>query len=167
MAAKSCMVLIGMPGVGKTTVGKQLANALAYHFVDTDRLIEAAQNSDLQTLLNTQGYRALRAIEQQCILSTQFNNAVVATGGSAVYGELAMRHLQRSGDIIYLAASINTLHQRITNWQSRGIACPTDQTPESLYAERVPLYQRYADHCFETNGLSTEQVVADILACYR
>ncbi len=166
-SSKSNIVLVGMPGAGKTTVGQQLAARLNLDFIDTDRLIEQQAKCDLQTILNQQGHVALRELEQSVILDHVFSNTVIATGGSAVYGADAMRYLQSHGRVFYLAASIDSLRQRVDNWHSRGIAAPKGQTPESLFAERVPLYQRYADAVVTTDAVSAADVVDQLIALWQ
>lgn len=166
MQEKINIALIGMPGVGKTTVGELLAKRLNKVFIDTDQLIEQAQQSSLQETLDTHGYMKLRELEEQTILAHQFYQAVVATGGSVVYGENAIRHLQTNTMFFYLAANSETLQARIDNWGSRGIACPVGQSIATLFAEREPLYQQYADHTIGTDNQTAEQVVEQILAMF-
>lgn len=153
---KKNIALIGMPAAGKTTLGVRLAAALNYQFVDTDRLIEKKMGEPLQSILDQQGYLTLREIEQQVILQAHFEGSVIATGGSAVYGELAMQKLKLCASVIYLELSPEILSQRINNWQTRGIACAPSQSFEALYAEREPLYQGYADQRLDCSSLSLD-----------
>ena len=160
--ANKNVVLIGMPAVGKTTLGKQLSIVLDKRFVDTDVLIEAATQESLQKTLDRAGYLALRNIEQDVIVRSSFKNCVVATGGSAVYGEQAMQVLCSDAVTIYLSIDPDILLPRISNWQSRGIARSAEQSFEQLYAERHPLYQLYADIEIDCSALTIEQAVAQL-----
>lgn len=153
------VILIGMPGAGKSTVGLLLAKALAKDFVDTDLLIQSQQGQTLQSLLDQQGYLALREMEQQALLSANYHHHVIATGGSAVYSEKGMAHLKTLGPVVYLEASLAALRQRIHNFDTRGIAKRTEQSFADMFAERQALYQRYADVV-----ISAEQGNADTVA---
>lgn len=164
MEDKINIALIGMPGVGKSTVGALLAKRLNKVFVDTDELIEQAQQARLQDILDTKGYLRLRELEEQTILASSLHNAVIATGGSVVYGASAIRHLQTKAMFFYLAANIETLQSRIDNWLSRGIACPAGQSIASLFAEREPLYRHYADRTICTDNLTEDAVVEQVLS---
>jgi shikimate kinase len=160
---KTNIALIGMPGAGKSTVGKLLANRLSMKFCDTDQLIESTQQDSLQNILDAQGFEQLRAIEERTILDYQFDNTIIATGGSAIYGAQGIAYLQSCAVIFYLEASIDTLAERISNWSERGIACPESQTVEDLFAERVPLYRQYADHMIETDSTNENQIAERII----
>ena len=157
MTNKTNIALIGMPGAGKSTVGKLLASQLGMSFCDTDQLIESTQQSVLQDILDVQGFERLRAIEEQTILDHTFNNTVIATGGSAIYGAKGIAYLQSCAVLFYLEASIGTLTKRINNWGDRGIACPESQSFDDLFAERVPLYQQYAVHTVATDNSDETQ----------
>lgn len=157
------LILIGMPGAGKSTLGLLLAKHLAKDFVDTDLLIQLAQRKTLQDIVNQQGYLALRAAEEQVLLGAHYPNHVIATGGSAVYSPAAMAHLQHFGPRIFLDVALPTLDARITNMDSRGIARPAQQSFAEIYAERRPLYLQYADIVIDCNGKSTEALVDEII----
>jgi shikimate kinase len=139
------IILIGMPGSGKSTIGVQLAKHFGLNFIDSDLLIQAHQGKTLQQILNDQGYQALRNIEEEELLKIQLQNDLLATGGSAVYSDRAMQHLKQQGDIVYLSVSFQEILKRIDNEDSRGIARPAGQSLQGVYRERVPLYERYAD----------------------
>lgn len=145
------IILIGMPGSGKSTLGVQLAKSLGLNFIDTDLLIQSQQGKLLQTILDEQGYQVLRELEKQTLLDLQLNHDLVSTGGSAIYSDAAMRHLAAQGKIIYLDVSFEELKKRINNESSRGIARPVGQTLADVYAERVPLYKKYADITIDNN----------------
>jgi shikimate kinase len=152
------LILIGMPGAGKSTVGALLAQALKRPFVDTDALIESAQGVSLQTIVNNRGHLALRAIEETLLCALDYENHVIATGGSAVYSAAAMQHLRQLGAVIYLQLDLPTVAQRIANFSQRGLVRRSDQSLADLYRERVPLYERYADIAIACSNRSADQV---------
>jgi shikimate kinase len=157
------VILIGMPGAGKSTIGVLLAKRLGYAFVDTDLLIQIHQGEFLQETLNARGYLELRDIEEQMLLSLDIASTVVATGGSAVYSNTAMRKLGDGGVLVYLAADLDELERRINDYATRGIARRPDQNFEGLFAERTKLYNKYAQ--ITVNAAQTpEQVVTAIQA---
>jgi len=160
---KSNIVLIGMPGAGKSTLGILLAKELGKSFIDTDVLIQVKHQQTLQSILDNQGYQALRAIEEEVLLENSFHNHVVATGGSAVYSEVGMRHLLADGLIVFLDPSIEQLKLRIHNYETRGIAKKADQSFADLYAERKALYQRYANLVLSCDSLSMEETLQKLL----
>lgn len=159
----SSIVLIGMPGVGKSTVGVLLAKELALEFVDTDILIQQRSGKRLQDVLDELGYLRLRELEQQAILEHDLSGAVVATGGSAVYGAQSMQKLGQLGQVVYLSASIESLLQRIESLDERGIAAPPHQSFAEIAQEREPLYSKYAHIEISTDGLSSAQVLTELL----
>ncbi|MCZ6710027.1 MAG: shikimate kinase [Gammaproteobacteria bacterium] len=157
------VILIGMPGAGKSTIGVLLAKRLGYDFVDTDLLIQVRQGEFLQDTLDARGYLELRDIEEQVLPSLNISRTVVATGGSAVYSTKAMRQLGRGGVLVYLAAELDELKRRIDDYATRGIARRPDQNFEDLFAERTKLYNSYAQ--ITVNAAETpEQVVTAIQA---
>lgn len=160
----SNIVLIGMPGAGKSTVGVLLAKQTALGFVDTDLLIQSAAGRSLQAIVDREGYLALRQLEEQVLLGLSVNKHVIATGGSAVYSERAMAHLKANGLVIYLDVDLATLSARIDNLGTRGLAKRLDQTLADLLHERTALYQRYADLTIPCTDLSHEQVCERIIA---
>lgn len=165
--AKSNLVLIGMPGAGKSTVGVLLAKTLGMDFVDTDILIQRAEGRTLQDIIDLDGYLALRRVENEVIRRLQVKNCVIATGGSAVYNEQAMHHLAEDGIIIYLQASLQDIESRINDKSTRGIAKRPDQSFEDLYEERTHLYRRYANITTPTHNLSHEQVCENIISAIQ
>ena len=122
------IVLIGMPGAGKSTVGVILAKLLTRPYLDTDILIQLVENRSLQDIVNTEGYMKLREIEERVLLDVKCENHVVATGGSAAYSHEAMEHLKGNGIVIFLNANLNTLKSRIYNYETRGLAKRPDQS---------------------------------------
>lgn len=157
------LILIGMPGAGKSTLGLLLAKELAKDFVDTDLLIQLQQGHTLDAILRTQGYLQLRALEEQALLAHPYPNHIVATGGSAVYSEAGMRHLKHFGPAIFLDVPEDELQRRIHNMDTRGIAKQPGQSFAELYAERRPLYLEYADLVLDAQGKSLEQLVDEII----
>ena len=157
------IVLIGMPGVGKSTLGVLLAKALGYDFVDTDLLIQRRAGETLATYMQSQGYLALRQLEARGILDLCCHGTVIATGGSAVYSANAMDHLASLGVVVYLRCPVETLVPRIANMADRGIAAPADQTLEDVASERVPLYEDYAHITLDTQGLDSNQALVALL----
>ncbi|MHB8835331.1 MAG: shikimate kinase [Candidatus Methylomirabilia bacterium] len=161
------VVLIGMPGAGKSTVGVRLAKRLGLSFVDTDILIQERAGRRLQQILEEAGYRELRRLEEEAILSLAAGGVVIATGGSAVYSESAMRHLGELGTIVYLSAGCDLLAGRIDDYERRGIANPREQHFEGIYRERAPMYARYADLVVAVDGLTPEGVARAVITKIR
>jgi shikimate kinase len=160
---KQNIVLIGMPGSGKSTVGIILAKKLSYDFIDTDVLIQASEKRSLQTIVDSDGYMALRKIEESIILGLNCHLQVIATGGSAVYSPAAMAHLKQLGAIVFLDADSRTLLSRINDLPTRGLARRPDQTFEELYAERIVLYEKYAEITIPCAALNHEEVCGEIM----
>ena len=130
---KTNIALIGMPGSGKSTVGVLLAKASGRDFVDTDLLIQSRAGATLQTIVDENGYEALREVEEQVLLSLQLSNHVIATGGSVVYSEPGMAHLKTSSVVVFLDVSLETVRERIGDYSLRGISKRPDQTIEDLF----------------------------------
>jgi len=163
MPVAGSVILVGMPGAGKSTLGVMLAKELAKDFVDTDLLIQLRAGQTLQAVLDEQGYQALRALEEETLLECRFTSHIVATGGSAVYSEKGMAHLQSYGTVVYLDVALDELNRRISNYETRGIARRPDQSFEDLFAERKALYERYADIVVDCNGLDQTQALAFVI----
>lgn len=158
------IVLIGMPGAGKSTVGVLLAKRTARDFIDTDVLIQSRHGLTLQAIVDRQGYRELLRIEETELCALQVDNHVLATGGSAVYSEIAMAHLKKGGIVVYIDVPLAVIERRVTDQGSRGLARRADQTLADLYREREPLYRRYADRIVDCGDLSPEAVCQSIIA---
>jgi shikimate kinase len=159
----SNIVLIGMPGAGKSTVGVILAKMTSRDFVDTDVLIQLSAGRSLQAIVDKDGHMALRDIEEKVLLGLRCNNHVIATGGSAVYSHAAMEHLKKEGTAVYLSVDLPTLEARIRNFHSRGLAKRPDQSISDLFEERLILYRKYADIIVDSRSLSQEEVCAEII----
>jgi shikimate kinase len=161
------IVLIGMPGAGKSTVGVLLAKHLGLGFVDTDILIQERAGRRLQEIVDSGGHRELRRLEEEAILGIDAHGAVIATGGSAVYSPRAMEHLARRGIIVHLRAGLALLESRIDDYDRRGIANPAGQSFAEIYAERAPLYERYAEITVDVGGRTPMEVARAIETALR
>ena len=160
---KSNVVLIGMPGAGKSTVGVILAKLTAHGFLDTDVLIRTSQRRPLQRIVDSDGYLALRQIEEQALLGLECKGYVIATGGSAIYSQAAMEYLATDGILVFLDADLSTLQSRVRNFRTRGIAHRPGQSFADLFEERHVLYLKYADLVVTCSGRTQEMVCAAII----
>ena len=156
------IVLIGMPGAGKSTLGILLAKELGMGFVDTDVAIQVREGRTLQEILDSSNYLNLRRIEEQVLLSEEIHRKVVATGGSAVYSEAGMARLKDGATVVFLDVPLEELQQRISNFDSRGIARKPNQSLKSLFEERCKLYRHYADIAVDCNQQSLEQSLKSV-----
>ncbi len=157
------IILIGMPGCGKSTVGVLLAKSLLRDFVDTDLVLQNTYGKSLCDIINEEGLDAFKQKENTVLRELHCDNCVIATGGSAVYCEEGMQNLKANGKIIYLNLSPATVRKRIHNITTRGIAMDENCTLEQLYAERAPLYARYADITLDCENMTTEECVSAIV----
>jgi shikimate kinase len=164
---KPNIVLIGMPGAGKSTVGVILAKRTSRDFIDTDVLIQISEGRFLQDIVDTEGHMALRRIEEDVILGLHCDHHVIATGGSAVYSPAAMEHLKSKGIAVFLDVDLPTLESRIRDFDTRGLAKRPDQSLTELFEERILLYRKYADVTVDCAGLSQEEVCAQIIKRVR
>jgi shikimate kinase len=160
---KTNIILIGMPGSGKSTVGVILAKMLAKSYLDTDILIQNQQKRTLQDIVNSDGHMVLRAIEEQVLLGISCRDHVIATGGSAIYSEPAMNHLRKHGVIVFLHADLPTLQTRVGNYETRGIAKRPDQSFEDLFKERLVLYQKHTDATVISSNHTQEEACMVII----
>ena len=160
---RSNIILIGMPGAGKSTVGVILAKLTSRDFVDTDVLIQASQGRTLQDIVDTDGYMFLRKIEEEVLLGLSLRNCVIATGGSAVYSDSAMAHLKSAGLAVFLDVDMPTLEARVHDYSTRGLAKRADQDFADMFLERFMLYTQYADITVKCAGLTHEEVCARIM----
>jgi shikimate kinase len=152
-----------MPGAGKSTVGVLLAKQTSRDFVDTDVLIQTSQGRTLQNIVDTNGYAALREIEESVLIGLTAKNCVIATGGSAVYSGPAMAHLRSDGLAVFLDVELPILESRIHDFLTRGLAKMPDQDLADLFRERFALYTKYADITIKCAGLTQEEVCARII----
>ena len=152
---KTNLVLIGMAGAGKSTVAPLLARMLVYGFVDVDDLIVADQQKSLQALVERHGAAWFRELEERILLGLDRQHHVIATGGSAIYGEAGMRHLRQSGLLVFLDVPLAVLEARVGDVATRGLAREEGQSFAQLFAERQPLYHKYADIRIVCTGSKT------------
>lgn len=153
------IVLIGMPGVGKSTVGVVLAKALGYQFVDADLLIQEAEGKLLSELIEEHGTDGFIELENRVNSQIQTHRSVIATGGSVVYGKEAMEHLKSIGTVVYLKQNLRVLQRRLRNLKGRGVVLKEGQTLVDLYKERTVLYEKYADITVDQYKQSIEQTL--------
>ena len=158
------VVLIGMPGSGKSTVGVVLAKKLGYRFLDSDLVIQETCGKLLYQLIDEKGEAGFLMLENEINASIMADHTVIATGGSAVYGKDAMSHFCKMGQIVYLKLPYEELKERLGDLHERGVVLKEGYTLLELYEERVPLYERYAGVVIECSGKSIRQVVEEIAA---
>ena len=158
---KSKIVLRGMPGAGKSTVGVILAKAAGLQFCDTDLIIQQKTGRKLQDIINNDGIEKFLETESDVLSELSVENSVIATGGSAVYSEAAMQNLKRTGIAVWLDVPLCEVKRRIDNITTRGIVMHPGESLESIYVERLPLYRKYAD--ITVSCSATEETVENIL----
>ena len=159
---KNNIVLIGMPGCGKSTIGVVLAKVLGYRFLDADLLIQEQEDRRLSQIIEEEGVQGFDRIENQVNASIRAERTVIATGGSVVYGREAMEHLGAIGTILYIKLPYEEIQKRLGDLNERGITIKDGQTLLDLYRERVPLYEKYAHLTVETDGLELRDSVKRI-----
>lgn len=161
------IILTGMPGAGKSTVGVVLAKKLGYGFTDSDLVIQKKTGKLLYQLIEERGEAGFLALENEINASLRRNFSVIATGGSAVYGKEAMDHFGQIGKIVYLKLSCGELEERLGDLRERGVVLRKGQTLPDLYEERVPLYEKYANITIDCYGKSIREIVEEICERYR
>lgn len=159
---KTNIILIGMPGAGKSTVGVLLAKALKKPFIDTDLLIQQRENRYLQEIIDGQGIAGFVRIEEEVMLGLDVAGHVIATGGSVIYSDASMRHLKSIGIVVFLNVRLYQLEKRLKNISTRGVAMGSGQSISGLYAERQPLYEKYADIAIDCSRKHIETIVSEI-----
>lgn len=153
------IILIGMPGCGKSTVGVVLAKTLGYKFIDSDLVIQEKTGQLLHSIISKKGISAFNEIENDINLSISPEKAVIATGGSAVYGKEAMLHFKSIGRVVYLKLGYSAIEERLGDLNERGVAIKDGQTLAELYNERIPLYEKYADIIIDCENKMIKEIV--------
>jgi len=157
------IVLIGMPGVGKSTLGVVLAKELGFEFVDADLLIQKKEKRLLKEIIAEDGVDGFLKVEEEVNAGIKAKRTVIATGGSVVYSNKAMQHLKSIGKVVYLKLNFDDLSNRLGNLKGRGVVLKDGQTLKSLYEERTPLYEKYADITVSEDGLNLEETLSMVL----
>ena len=163
MSSKSNIVLIGMPAVGKSTIGVLLAKRLGRYFLDTDIFIQAVVGRTLQNIIDTDGLEEFCKVEAEHICCIDKTDCVIATGGSAVYSDAAMKYLKANGIIVYLDLPLEMIKKRLTDLNIRGVVMGKGQTLDDLYKKRTPLYEKWADVTINCEHLRHEEVIEKII----
>ena len=161
------IILIGMPGCGKSTIGVVLAKNLGFRFIDSDLLIQEQEHRLLHEIIEQDGLDGFNRIENQVNASIDTDSSVIATGGSAVYGKEAMQHLHEIGEVFYLKLSYEELKSRLGDLSERGVSIREGQTLLDLYEERKPLYEKYADYVVDCEGKSIREVVEEMTKLWK
>lgn len=156
------IVLIGMPGAGKSTVGVVLAKKLGYAFLDSDLVIQSREGMLLHEIISERGVQGFWAVEEEANVSINADRTVIATGGSVIYGSRAMEHLKQIGTVVYLRWSCDAIADRLGDLNERGVTLQEGQGLSELYAERVPLYEKYADYTVNCEHMSIREIVEEI-----
>jgi len=160
---KSNITLIGMPGCGKSTVGVLLAKALNMRFTDTDLLIQQKYKKFLWQIIEEEGLGAFKAKEAGVICALRRENTCIATGGSAVYSERAMRHLKQISKVVFIDLPCEEIERRVADIRGRGVVIDKGKTLCELFGERRPLYLRYADVIMDARGRGVEELLMEII----
>lgn len=165
----SNIIMIGMPASGKSTVGVLLAKNLGYRFLDCDLLIQEREGKLLHEIIEERGVKGFLELENRVCAEIEADRTVISTGGSAVYGEEAMAHLKTLGKVLYLKIDYDTLVKRLGDYSHRGVVSPHATTLEELYAERAPLYEKYADIVLDEKNTEGDlsKTVSQCLALFK
>lgn len=164
---KNNIVLIGMPGAGKSTVGVVLAKVVGHKFVDSDLVIQETYGKLLHELITEHGLDGFLEIENQVNAGLHMEKSIIATGGSVIYGKEAMEHLKEIGLVVYLKLSLESIADRLGDLQQRGVALKEGWGLKELYEERVPLYEKYADLIIDCEEKSIRQITEEIAGAYK
>ncbi|MGN1170815.1 MAG: shikimate kinase [Lachnospiraceae bacterium] len=158
----SNIILVGMPGAGKSTVGVVLAKKMGYRFMDSDLVIQEREGKLLHELIRELGGEGFLQLENEINASIRTDRSVIATGGSAVYGREAMEHFRQIGTVVYLSLPYDEIEKRLGDLNERGVVLAPGQTLQDLYRERVPLYEAYAHRVIDCSGKSIREIVGEI-----
>lgn len=160
--SKANVVLIGMPGAGKSTIGVLLAKALKKPFIDTDLFVQQKYGMFLQDIIDKHGIKSFLEMEERVVLEIDAQNCVVATGGSVIYSSSSVEHLKKDGILVYLKLRFDEIDNRLKDITSRGIVKENNKTLVELYNERIPLYEKYADITINCSNKHIEDIVSEI-----
>lgn len=161
------LVLIGMPGAGKSTLGVILAKTLGMHFVDTDILIQEKEGKLLQDIIDNMGNEYFKEVEERVLLELDAENTVVSTGGSAIYYPVAMEHFKKNGVTVYLDVEFGELERRLDNISTRGITLGKGETLKDLYERRKPLYEKYSDITLKSEQMTAEESIEALIKALK
>lgn len=164
---KNNVILIGMPGSGKTTIGTELAEKIGYGYIDSDSVIVAREGKRLNEIIAAEGREKFLDIEAKVNCELCADRCVIATGGSVVYRENAMEKLKTLGTIVWLKLSCETIEKRLGDLEKRGVALKEGFTLRDLYNERMPLYEKYAEITVELDGKSIGESVNTVMEALR
>ena len=153
------IVLIGMPGAGKSTIGVILAKELKYRFIDSDLVIQEKEGRLLREIIASEGLERFIEIENEANLGIKATESIIATGGSVIYGKEAMEHFQKEDTVVYLRLSYESISERIGDPKKRGVVLRENQTLKQLYDERCPLYEKYAHICVDADNMAIGEVM--------
>ena len=156
------ITLIGMPGAGKSTVGVVLAKRMGMDFIDTDLIIQKEYNKTLSEIINEKGIEEFKKVENDVISKLELDNTIIATGGSAVYGKEAMKHLRDISKVVYIELTEENIEDRLGDLNERGVVLEDGETLQELYDERIPLYKKYAHIIVNANDMVLREVVKNI-----
>ena len=156
------ITLIGMPGAGKSTVGVVLAKRIGMDFVDTDLIIQKEYNKTLSEIIDAKGIEGFKKVENDVISKLELDNTIIATGGSAVYGKEAMKHLRDISKVVYIELSEENIEDRLGDLNERGVVLEDGETLQELYDERIPLYKKYAHIIVNADDMVLREVVKNI-----
>lgn len=164
---KDNIILIGMPGAGKSTIGVVLAKVMGYQFIDADLLIQEREKRLLADIIREDGLDRFIQIENEVNQSINTHNAIIATGGSVIYGQQAMEHLCKIGTVVYLKLTYKTIEKRLGNISQRGVVLKPGQDLAGLYEERCPLYEKYANLVIQCENMDMEATMETIVEKLR
>ena len=160
---KTNVVMVGMPGAGKSTIGVLLAKEMTLDFLDVDVYMQGREGRRLQEIIDTDGIETFAKMEDRYLQEISVMDTIVSTGGSAIYAREGMKHLKRRGVVIFLKINMKTLEERLGDFSSRGVVMRDGQTFEGLFQERNTLYAAEADEVIECDGKNQETLVQEII----
>ena len=161
---KKNIILTGMPTSGKSTIGVIVAKILGMDFIDTDILIQQREGKKLSEIIEENGTDKFLKCEEEALLGLDVSNCVIATGGSAVYSDKAMKHLKNDALVAYLKVDKKELNRRLKDVKGRGVVFRDGQSLDDMYETRVKLYERYADLTISEEGLTLEDTVEKLIS---